>query len=101
MTLCDKKDFNEYLIRNREVMIRFGVKRIGLFGSFGRNEQTPESDLDLLVEFEPGKKNYDNYIDLAYFIEDTTNRKVDLLTRESLSPYLGSAILEETEFYEL
>ena len=42
-----------------------GVERIGLFGSFVRGQQRPESDIDLLVKFEPGKKTFDFFMELS------------------------------------
>ncbi|MCX6233226.1 MAG: nucleotidyltransferase family protein [Bacteroidetes bacterium] len=79
-------------------MKEFGVKRIGLFGSYVRNEPTPDSDIDFIVEFNPGKKNYKNFIHLAYFLESILNKEVDLLTHGSLSPYLKPYIFKEIEY---
>jgi hypothetical protein len=56
-----------------------------------------ESDVDLLVEFEEGMKTYDNFIDLNYFLEELTGRKVELLTHKSLSKFIGPHILEQLE----
>jgi len=77
------------------------VKKIGLFGSFVRNTQRDESDIDILVEFDQEKLSYDNFINLAYFLEDNLNRKVDLLTTDGLSPYIGPRILKEVEYVSL
>jgi predicted nucleotidyltransferase len=75
-----------------------GVKKIGLFGSFVREEQGVESDIDLLVEFEQGKKTFDNFIHLSFFLEDLFKRRVELVTTESLSPYIGPHIISEVEY---
>jgi predicted nucleotidyltransferase len=48
----------------------YGVEKIGLFGSFALNEQSKKSDIDLLVVFMPGKKTFDNYMGLKFFLED-------------------------------
>jgi len=77
---------------------RLGVSRLGLFGSAARNETTPESDLDFLVEFRPGEKNYDRFFELAELLELLFGRKVDLLTVESVSPILKKRILQEARF---
>lgn len=77
---------------------RFGVKRLGVFGSFVRSEQHDASDVDILVEFEPGCKTFDNFVHLAFYLEDLFGRNVDLLTPESLSPHLGPHILREVEY---
>lgn len=77
---------------------RFGVRRCGLFGSFARNESHHQSDVDILVEFEPEQKTFDHFMQLAFFLEDLLGRKVDLITTESLSPYIGPHILREVEY---
>jgi uncharacterized protein len=51
-----------------------------------RRQQTPESDIDLLVDFEKGQKTYDNFIELSFLLEELLGRPVELLTQESLSP---------------
>jgi predicted nucleotidyltransferase len=78
-----------------------GVKTLGLFGSFARGEQTPDSDVDLLVQFEPGKKNFDNFMDLSALLEDLLQRRVEIVTTEALSPYIGPHILDEVEYASL
>lgn len=78
-----------------------GVKRIGLFGSFVREEQSAESDIDLLVEFEEGQKTFDNFMQLSFLLEDLLNRPVELLTPESVSPYIRPYIFEEVEYATL
>jgi predicted nucleotidyltransferase len=77
---------------------RLGVRRCGLFGSFVRNEPHDQSDVDILVEFAPEQKTFDNFMRLAFFLEDLFGRKVDLITTESLSPYIGPNILREVEY---
>ncbi|MEI6179866.1 MAG: nucleotidyltransferase family protein [Chloroflexales bacterium] len=72
--------------------------RYGLFGSFVRNESRPDSDIDILVEFHPTKKTFDNFIQLAFYLEDVLGRPVDLITADSLSPYIGLHILQEVEY---
>jgi len=76
----------------------FGVKRYGLFGSFVQGRQKSQSDIDILVEFETGKKTFDNFMHLAFFLEEILGRHVDLVTPESLSPYIGPHILREVEY---
>jgi hypothetical protein len=101
MTLATKADFLTFINRNKTQIKSYGVHRLGLFGSFVRNEQKEKSDIDLLVEFYPEEKNYDNFIGLSFFLEDNTDRKVDILTPEALSPYIGPYILKEVEYYEI
>ncbi|HPE67666.1 MAG TPA: nucleotidyltransferase family protein [Synergistales bacterium] len=93
----DKRSIIERLRRERTALASLGVLEIGLFGSFARGEQTPESDVDLLVEFTPQQHTFDSFMDLSFFLEALLGRKVELLTRESLSPYIGERILAEVE----
>lgn len=93
-----KQDIMEILHQNRDRLKALGVSRIGLFGSFVRGEQHEYSDIDLLVEFELGKKTFDAFMELSFYLEEILQRKVELVTVESLSPYIGPYILEEVEY---
>jgi predicted nucleotidyltransferase len=85
-------------LREQEGRLRsLGVKRLGLFGSFVREEQAPSSDVDVLLEFEPGRKSFDNFMRIAFLLEEVLERHVELVTTEALSPYLGPRILNEVE----
>ena len=97
-TVQTKKEVSSILSSHRQEIESLGVKRIGLFGSFVRGKQKKESDVDLLVEFMRGKKNFKNFINLAYLLEDLFQRKVELVTPESMSPYLKPHILKEVEY---
>ena len=97
-TVQTKKDVTDILSSHRQEIEKFGVKRIGLFGSFVKGKQKEKSDVDLLVEFIRGRKNFKNFIHLAFFLEDLLHRKVELITPESLSPYLKPHILKEIKY---
>jgi predicted nucleotidyltransferase len=92
-----KKDIISAIQANRDKIKAFGVKKLGLFGSFVREQQKPDSDIDLLVEFQPEHKTFDNFIHLSFFLEEVLQQPVELVTPESLSPYLGPYIIEEVE----
>ena len=72
-----------------------GVRRLALFGSFIREAQHGDSDVDLLVDFVPGQKTYDNLFAAGELLERVLGRRVELVTRDSLSPYIGPRILQE------
>jgi len=76
---------------------RMGVRRIALFGSMARGEAAADSDVDLLVEFEPGGKSFDRFLALSELLERLLGRRVDLVTAEALGPYIGPHILAEAE----
>jgi len=81
---------NEY-----EVKQKFGVTKIGIFGSFARGEEKEGSDIDVLVEFQENYKTFDNYMDLKFLLEDLFGRKIDLVTIDALRPQLKDGILQE------
>jgi predicted nucleotidyltransferase len=98
MVVETKERLLHTLREHDEQIEALGVRRLGLFGSFVRREQDSDSDVDVLVEFEPGRKRFDDYIRLAFLSEDLLQRRVELLTPESLSPYIGPRILQEVEY---
>ena len=71
--------------RRREIATRFGVKRLGLFGSAARGELREDSDVDVLVEFD-GPATFDGYFALKDHLEDLLGRRVDLVTERGLKP---------------
>ncbi len=94
----DKIKVFSLIAENKETIRRYGVLNLGLFGSFVKNQQNSQSDVDLIVEFEQGKKTYKNFIRLAYFLEEIFGRRVELLTPQSISPYMKSHIMKEVEY---
>ena len=74
-----------------------GVQRLALFGSVARGEARSDSDVDLLVQFFPGAKTYDRFLALSELLEARLARTVELVTTESLSPFLGPRILAEAQ----
>ena len=74
-----------------------GVKRLALFGSFARDTARADSDVDLLVEFFAGQKSFDNFMAVGDLLEASLERRVELVTPESLSPHIGPHILREAE----
>jgi predicted nucleotidyltransferase len=92
MTLCvDVEKLSGQIL---PVLKRFGVKKAAIFGSLARGEGGRESDVDILVEFEPGKSLLD-LAGLKIELEETLGRRVDVLTYSSLPPLLKDRILKE------
>lgn len=81
-----------------ELKKRFGVAKIGIFGSFVRGEERPESDVDVLVMFRNGEKTFDNYMGTKFYLEDLFGRKVDLVTYAALKPLIREPILREVVY---
>ena len=78
----------------QQALVRFGVERLSLFGSFAREEAHPDSDIDVLVDFEE-KATFDRYMDLKFFLEDLLGQRVDLVTRNALRTSVRSKIEQE------
>lgn len=99
MPVQTKAQVMSLLWEYQQELYRFGVRRCGVFGSFARDTAIHDlSDVDILVVFEPDQKTFDNFIHLSFFLEDLFGRAVDLITIESLSPYIGPHILDEVEY---
>src|SRR5438034_5947579 len=88
-----KKEILNTVSANEAKIKSFGVRSLSLFGSSARGEDTPESDLDFVVEFE--KKSFDAYMDLKLFLEELFARPVDLVLADGIKPRLRAAILRE------
>ncbi len=78
------------------ILQRYGVKRVGLFGSFVRGQMTPDSDIDILVEIKKDISLLD-FVGLKLEIEEALNRKVDLVEYDTIKPLLRERILSEQE----
>jgi predicted nucleotidyltransferase len=76
------------------VLREHGVRRAAVFGSTARGEARPDSDLDLLVEFEEGRSLLD-LVDLRLVLEDMLGREADVVTYASLHPLLRDSVLGE------
>lgn len=96
-----KEQIFTLLEQNQELLKSFGVKSIGVFGSVVREEDTNQSDCDILVEFEENKHKYYNFNKLCDFLEGTIGENYDLVTKEGLSEYIGPRILEEVEYVQI
>lgn len=76
------------------ILVKYGVKKILIFGSYARNEATPKSDLDLIVEF-PDWTSLLDHVGIEIELSETLNMKIDLLSRNGISPYIKDQVLKE------
>ena len=97
----EKQNILEELSNRRHHLAEFGVEQIGLFGSFVRGEGSQDSDIDLLVEMSKNRKTFRNFLALNYYLEEIFGRRVELVTKQSLSPYIGPHILKTVEYASL
>ncbi|OIP92429.1 MAG: nucleotidyltransferase [Syntrophobacterales bacterium CG_4_8_14_3_um_filter_58_8] len=87
------------IIRNKkpEMESRYGVQRLGLFGSYVRGRQRKKSDIDILVTFNRDIDLFD-FLDLRKYLESQLQTKVDLVMETALKPAIGKRILSEVEY---
>ena len=90
---------NELLNSHKELLQKYKVKRICLFGSYARQSQNKRSDIDFLVEFE--KPSFDNYMDLLLSLERLFGKSIDLVTHNGLSPHMRPYIENEVRWHEV
>jgi predicted nucleotidyltransferase len=96
-----KKDLFERILFNQEKIRTYGVARLGVFGSFVKDTANEQSDVDFFIHFEPERKTFKNFMKLAEILEEITGRKIELVTPQSLSKYIGPYILKEVEYVPL
>lgn len=96
--MTTKGEILDFLTQNKKYFReRFRIIKIGLFGSFVREEQTDGSDIDLIVEFEKNTPNlFDLKKDLKVYIKEQFNIEVDIAREKYLKSYYRESILKET-----
>ncbi|MBI4903195.1 MAG: nucleotidyltransferase family protein [Acidobacteria bacterium] len=92
-----RKQAVELLAASEAEIRALGVARLALFGSVLRGDARPDSDVDLLVQFSPGAKTFDRFLALSDLLEDRLGHRVELVTTEALSPFIGPRILAEAQ----
>lgn len=78
-----------------ELRARYGVRSLGVFGSYVRGDERPESDLDVLVEFDERGLTLLQFVELENYLSDLLGLKVDLVEKRALKPFIGRRVLEE------
>jgi len=95
--MSELKKIEKILKGNKEnIKKKFYVEKIGIFGSFSKGEETPDSDVDILVEFN-GPIGWD-FIELNDYLEHILGKKVDLVSIKALKPQLKDDILNEVVY---
>ncbi len=88
----------DYVLRNREAILklarRYGIRRVRIFGSVARGQARPDSDVDFLVDFEPGRSLLDQ-VGFEQDVQELLGRPVDVVVEGGVSPYLEPTILAE------
>jgi len=85
-----------HLQKNKKYLYeRFGVTRMGIFGSFVQGVHTSSSDIDIVIEMEGNRKNLHTFLQLKRYLEKETARKIDLGFEHSLKPIVQESIKEQ------
>jgi len=83
----------------KELKEKYGIKKIGIFGSYLRREANEESDIDILVELDPTLKiSLLDFVELENYLSDLLGIKVDLVEKSTLKPRIGKHILSEVVY---
>jgi hypothetical protein len=97
--MTTKNNILNTLKTNKLKLKKFGIRSVGLFGSYIHEEQSSGSDIDLLIDFEPEKENFDNFMAVCDFFEKIfKNEKVEIVTKNGLCPHIGPKILNEVQY---
>lgn len=97
MEISSIEEVVAYLRNNKSFLYeRFGVTRMGIFGSFTREEQTSSSDIDMIVEMEGSRKNIHSFLQMKRFLEKELSRKIDMGFEHSLKPIVKEKIKGQT-----
>ena len=95
--MIDKDQITEIIQANQELLQKFFVISVAVFGSVVRGDAGPESDVDILVEFEPGAEiGLFEFIQLKNALSNLLGIEVDLVTPDALHPALKYRILKES-----
>ncbi|OGS34145.1 MAG: nucleotidyltransferase [Elusimicrobia bacterium RIFOXYC2_FULL_34_12] len=91
------KETKETLKKYKPILkSKYGVKEIGIFGSYVRGEANKKSDIDILVNFQKNCKTYDNYMELGFFLKKLLKNKIDLVLKNVIRKELKKNILSQT-----
>ncbi len=100
--MLSSKNIKDEISSNRLLIRQHGISRIGLFGSYARQEQKNGSDIDILVDFQQDKETFDNFMGICDLLDTIfKGYKVEVVTIGGLSPYIGPHILNSVEYVQI
>lgn len=99
--MITKKEVLKIIVKNEKQLKEYGVKRLGIFGSFVTSKQNGSSDIDVLVEFKAQEKTFDNYMELKFLLQQLLHREVDLVIKSALKPRIKPHIIKEVVYARL
>lgn len=100
--MLSKNSIKEGISSNSLLMRQYGISKIGLFGSYSKQEQNKGSDIDILIDFQQDKETFDNFMAVCDLLDNIfKGYKVEVVTTGGLSPYIGPHILKEVEYVQI
>jgi uncharacterized protein len=97
--MIQKSEILNKLKSSKPELNKYGVAKIGLFGSSVRNEANDNSDIDIIIDFNSNSETFDNYMNTCNYLEKVFfGIKLDIVTEKGLSPFIGPYILKEAEY---
>lgn len=97
--MLQKAQILNRLKENKSELHKFGVSKIGLFGSYSRRQERVKSDIDILIDFYSDRENFINFMNVCNLLEMIfPGEKIDIVTANGLSPFIGPHILKEVEY---
>ena len=86
-----------HILRNNKGTLseQYGVIDIAVFGSYARNEHKGKSDIDIFVELKPRFRTFDNFMDLKFYLQKITSKKIDLVIKESIRKEIKPYVFKE------
>lgn len=102
MLVITKRQIKETISANAALIRQHGISKIGLFGSYARQQQQADSDIDILIDFEGNQETFDNFMAVCDLLEGLfSGHKVEIVTAGGLSPYIGPHILKQVEYVQI
>ncbi len=100
--MLSKERIKDEISSNRLLIRQYGISKIGLFGSYSREEQKRGSDIDILIDFQQNKETFDNFMAVCDLLDKIfKGYKVEVVTAGGLSPYIGPHILNDVEYVQI
>lgn len=97
--MLTKNEIKNRIRNNSDILRKYHVNKIGIFGSYVKETQKPESDIDLVVDFSDSVTLF-QYVHLVDSITGFLNQKVDLVTVDGIKPMIKEKVLKEVEWVE-
>lgn len=91
-----KKEVKNKILKNGDIFKKYQVRNLAIFGSFARNQQRKNSDIDFLVDFD--NATFDNYMGLWKELKRLFRRKIDLISKSALKEKIKPHILKDAEW---